>query len=204
MTFVEVLVVILIIGALAGLIAPALRSARRRADRNVCRQEITRLSLAVNTFANEDRLGDWPPGSLDGLGITDGNGVNDGNESLVVCLSTQRGEGPYFDFDGDRLTNMDGDIGPEAVLKDRFRVGFGDLELREYQDDWRTPYIYFPAEDYGKNARYLTADGEEYEATVLKDPELGMWPAPLKFVIWSCGPDGVNENGGGDDIVSWR
>jgi type II secretory pathway pseudopilin PulG len=203
-TFVEVLVVLLIIAALAGLIAPALRSARRRTDRNVTSQEMTRLSLGIENFADQDPFADWPPGTLEPLGITDSNKINEGNESMVLCLSTQRGEGPYFDFDDERLANLDADTGPPQVLTEKLRVPYATGALHEYVDLWLTPYVYLPFRDYGEPATYVTAEGEEFQAVLPKDPEKGTWPAPLKFVIWSCGPDGVNDNGAGDDIVSWR
>jgi hypothetical protein len=123
---------------------------------------------------------------------------------MVLCLAAGRGEGPYFEFDSDRLVNYDTDEGPASVLRDQLAVTFSDNKLREYVDIWGTPYVYFPYQAYGAKARYSKEDGEEFEACVVKDVASGWWPAPSKFVIWSCGPDGVNENGGGDDIVSWR
>ncbi len=203
-TLVELLVVLAILGALAGLIAPMLHSARRRADRNVTSQEISRLSLGIHNFADMDRFGTWPPAALADLGISGTNGVNEATECLVLCLSTQRGEGPYFDFDTDRLTNTDLDVGPGAVLQEKLRVPYTDNELKEYVDLWENPYIYFPASAYGKPAKYLTVEQEEFQASVIKDEESGRYPEPLKFLIWSCGPNGVNENGGGDDIISWN
>jgi prepilin-type N-terminal cleavage/methylation domain-containing protein len=203
-TFIEVLVVMLIIAALAGLIVPALRFARHRADRDVCRQEITRLSLGVENFADHDPFADWPPASLGKLGITGSNQINEGIESLVLCLSAGRGEGPYFEFDLSRLTNYDGDQGPAPILHDKLRIGFATDDLSEYVDVWENPYVYFPSSAYGSKAKYLACEAQEFEATVLKDAERGAFPAPFRFVIWSCGPNGVNENGEGDDIVSWR
>jgi type II secretory pathway pseudopilin PulG len=198
------MVVLLIIAALAGMLAPALFSARRRADRNLTSQEITRLRLGVENFADLDPYGDWPPATLAPLGVAGSNGVNEGNESLVVCLSTQRGEGPYFEFEFDRLANLDGDAGPEKVLREGFRSPYAGNELKEYVDVWGNPYVYFPAAAYGTKAAYTDGDGVPFEAAVTRDTDTGTYPARLNFVIWSSGPDGRNENGGGDDIVSWH
>jgi prepilin-type N-terminal cleavage/methylation domain-containing protein len=205
-TFVEVMVVLLIIAALAGLIAPAIRLARRRADRSITSQEMTRLGLGVENFADQDPFADWPPATFETepLRIAGSNKINEPIESLVLCLSTQRGEGPYFDFDEERLMNLDADLGPETLLQDKLRVPFPTNELYEYVDLWHTPYIYVPFRHYGKTAQYVNIDGDGFDATLAKDPDKGTWPAPLKFVLWSCGPDGINDNGGGDDIVSWR
>ena len=202
-TLVEVLVVLFIIALLAGIITPAVHYARIHADKKVCRQEITRLCLAIENFAEEDKFAEWPPLKLEAFGITGENDINQGIESLVVCLATRR-SGPHFDFNSDRFKNMDEDSGPEKVLKESLRLPFPDCQLREYVDLWNNPYIYFPFRFYGKPAKYLNSEGEEFIAQMTKDEETGMWPAPLKFVIWSCGPNGVNENGGGDDIASWH
>ncbi len=203
-TLVEVLVVILILAALAGLIAPALRLARRRADKHFTKQEITRLSLAIENFADQDPFGDWPPARLAQLGVGPSNEINEPTESLVLCLSTQRGEGPYFQFDLERLVNLDGDEVDEDVLKRKLRTPFEGGRLFEYADLWGNPYVYIPAEAYGAALNYVDAEGRPFTAKLEKDPRKGVFPAPLKFVIWSLGPDGVNQNGNGDDICSWR
>ncbi|HNR99600.1 MAG TPA: type II secretion system protein [Planctomycetota bacterium] len=204
MTLVEVLVVLFIISVLAAFVTPVVWLARQKADKDLVRHELTRMALGVENFADQDARADWPPATLQELGIGGGNGLNEGIESLVACLAAGRGEGPYFDFDAERLTNLDGDEGPERVLKESLAVVFGDTQLREYVDLWGTPYVYFPSKAYGTKARYSTHDGGEFEACVIRDAASGLWPAPARFVIWSCGPDGINENGGGDDICSWR
>ncbi len=204
-TLVEMLVVILIISVLAGLTMPAINAVRRSADKKACKQEIALLSLAVENFADQDEYGDWPPATLDRLGISGANEENQGIEGLVLCLATQRGEGPYFtDFKPEQFTNTDDDMGPENVLKGPLNVPFKDAQLREYTDLWGNPYIYMPFRSYGEKFLYIDSEGEAFDACLEKDPETGMWPAPLKFVIWSCGPNGENENGGGDDVASWR
>lgn len=202
-TLVEMLVVIFIISILAGLITPAVFMARRSSDRKVCRQEITRLCLAVENFADQDKLADWPPDALDKLGIAGANSINAGNECLVLCLATERGDGPYFDFDPERLKNRDEDSGPEEVLRQQLRIPFKDLSLMEYVDIWDNPYVYLPFRAYGRSAAYCDAEGMAVDCQLAKHEKTGTWPAPLKFVIWSFGPNGRNENGGGDDIVSW-
>jgi prepilin-type N-terminal cleavage/methylation domain-containing protein len=203
-TFIEVMVVMVILAALAGLLVPALRFARHRADRESCKQEVTRLSLGIENFADQDSFADWPPATLDRLGVTRSNQINEGIESLVLCMSVERGEGPYFEFDRERLTNYDGDSGPENILHEKLKIGSARNDLEEYVDLWETPYVYFPSNAYGSRAKYQAGEERQFEATVVKDAERGTFPAPFKFVIWSCGPDGVNENGEGDDIVSWR
>jgi len=204
LTLVEILVVLMILSALFGLIVPALRYARRRADRHFTKQEINRLCLAIENFADEDPFGDWPPANLSGIGIASENDLNEPIESLVLCLSTGRGEGPYFQFDLDRLTNLDEDSVEEELLKEKFQTPFEGGRLLEYSDLWGNPYIYVPYYAYGKEFKYVDAEGNTFSAVLEKDPQLGTFPQPLKFVIWSCGPDGKNQNGKGDDICSWK
>lgn len=204
MTLIEVLVVLFILSVLAAFITPVVWLARQKADKDLVRQEVTRMELGVENFADQDKYADWPPATLRELGIGGANALNEGIESLVLCLAAGRGEGPYFEFDAERLTNGDGDEAPARVLKEGLAVVFGDNQLREYVDLWGTPYVYFPYRAYGTKARYCVEEGIEFEACVAKDAASGLWPAQSRFVIWSCGPDGVNENGGGDDICSWR
>lgn len=134
MTLVEVLVVLFIISVLAAFVTPVVWLARQKADKDLVRHELTRMALGVENFADQDARADWPPATLQELGIGGGNGLNEGIESLVACLAAGRGEGPYFDFDAERLTNLDGDEGPERVLKESLAVVFGDTQLREYVD----------------------------------------------------------------------
>jgi len=58
-TLVELLIVIAIIGCLAGLIAPSLASAIRKADEVTCASNLRNLALAVKTYASQH--GGWLP-----------------------------------------------------------------------------------------------------------------------------------------------
>ena len=37
-----------------------------------------------------------------------------------------------------------------------------------------------------------------------KDDKTDNWHGLLSYQMWSVGPNGKNENGGGDDIPSWK
>ena len=80
----------------------------------------------------------------------------------------------------------------------------GTAALLEYGDVWGSPYVYIPATDYGKKLRYQGIEGEPFEVEARKNPTTGTYCAPTTYQLWSLGADGVNQNGEGDDIVSWK
>ena len=80
----------------------------------------------------------------------------------------------------------------------------GNNKLLEYGDFWGEPYVYIHPRDYGTKFRYLTSDGTSFEAASKKNKTTGNWYASDSFQLWSLGTDGINQNGEGDDLVSWN
>jgi len=76
--------------------------------------------------------------------------------------------------------------------------------LTEYVDLWGAPYVYIHCRDYGKKLKYQLEDGTTFEAEARKNPTTGTYYAATTYQLWSLGPDGVNQNGDGDDVVSWQ
>ncbi len=72
----------------------------------------------------------------------------------------------------------------------------------EYLDPWGRPYVYVVAEDYARSQTW----GSGATATEVRAARAagdGPWRAAAGFQIWSAGPDGRNDGGGGDDVTSW-
>ena len=204
-TLIEILVVVAIISILAGLSMAGLQYARKRGNENAARVEIQMLGARIKSFENE--YGDFPPSSLSDIKIQ-GNGLNDGNESLFAFLQTRKHGGRFAeDLKEDRWRNADGDrvaASDAKTLKQKIDWGRGEnAELLEYVDLWGNPYVYIHSKDYGKKFRYQNEEGI-FEVEAQKNPATGTYYAPTTFQLWSIGEDDLNENGNGDDIVSWK
>jgi prepilin-type N-terminal cleavage/methylation domain-containing protein len=201
-TMMELLVVIGVLAVLAGLIFPAVSAARRKAASTSTKAMIERLKLAAESYSAD--FGDFPPSSLSSVGVA-GNGVNEGIESLIRCVTTRASQGPYLtDFDEKLLSNTDGDSLPKT---DPVDSTIASKELFELADAWGNPLVYYHSRDYkggAKLERYLLMNGERATCKPRPSDKTKSFPNPTTFVIWSVGPDGVNEDGQGDDVCSWK
>jgi prepilin-type N-terminal cleavage/methylation domain-containing protein len=198
-TLLELLVVMGILVVLVGLLLPGIRLARQRARMGEAKQTIQNVGLALQSYFGDH--GDYPPSTLKDVGIPT-NRLNDGIESLVACLATTRMSGPYFDFPDVYLQNYDGDSIPD--FNHSF---FDDRSGYEFTDPWGNPYIYFHNRDYerpGVASRYRFQDGKVQQAAPAKSKKKGVFHGFDSYQLWSAGPNGENENGGGDDIPSWQ
>ena len=205
-TLIEMLVVLTIISVLAGLTLVGLQKARVSGDESATEQEIIMLASQVERFASA--FGSQPPSSLSDMRGIKGNGINEGNECLFGCLLSKKKGGPFaVDLKEDRWKNADADElkGPDwkTIQKD-MDWSRGTPALLEYVDLWGNPFVYIASRDYGKKLRSQTEAGEVCEVEARKNPTTGTWVANDRFQLWSLGPDGINQNGEGDDIVSWK
>ncbi len=205
-TLIEMLVVISIISILMGVALVGINSAREAGDSSAVETDLQFLRSAIEKFSVA--MGDYPPTRLSDLDPKlKGNPLNEGNESLFACLLSRRGGGPHAELAEDRWENLDGDsLTTEqlGIVKKELDWIRGNGNLLEYCDLWGQPYIYFHHRDYGTARRVRLADGSEVEVAAQKNAQTGTYFAPTTFQLWSIGPNGINENGGGDDLVSWR
>ncbi len=199
------LVVCAIIAILAGLTMIGLQSARRSGDESACEIDVQMICSRIQSLKNG--FGDFPPTSLADLKVK-GNGINDGNESLFAFLLSKKHGGPFGDdLKEDRWRNFDGDsvnAGDTKIIEREIKWSRGNAQLLEYVDLWGNPYVYIHSRDYGKKLKYQLEDGTVFEAEARKNPTTGTYFASNTFQLWSLGSDGVNQNGDGDDIVSWN
>jgi prepilin-type N-terminal cleavage/methylation domain-containing protein len=204
-TLVELLVVMAIISILGGLTLVGIQMARKSAVEQVVATEIKTLAGRLENF--KAAFGDYPPTSLADLKVK-GNAINEGNESLFAFLLSRKHGGPFADdLKEDRWRNADADevSAPDMkTIEKELQWVRGNSKLLEYTDYWGNPYVYIHWRDYGKKLKYQGEDAGVIEATAQKSPETGSYYAPTTYQIWSFGPDGENQNGDGDDIVSWR
>ncbi|HVY60712.1 MAG TPA: prepilin-type N-terminal cleavage/methylation domain-containing protein [Planctomycetota bacterium] len=201
-TLMELMIAIGIIAILAALIFPAMTAARRSAGVKATKATIERIKLACEAYFAD--FGDYPPSSLSALGVST-NGVNEGAESLLRCLTTRAGRGPYLQFEEKELVNTDDDALPQRG--DPTKSSIEARELFELADAWGNPLVYFHNRDYKggpRLERYIAATGERIACRPAPSAKTGSYPSLTTFMIWSIGPDGKNENGQGDDVCSWK
>lgn len=203
-TLIELLVVVAVIAVLAGIITPTLILARRHATRKMVENEITELKVAAGSYFSD--FGDYPPSQLSdlpGLSKEKSNKINEGIECLIAALATRSKNGPYFEPKEERLQNYDGDaVGDKAALT-QLNWYFGTAHLFEYVDPWGNPYIYIHNRDYPSAASYRNAQGV-FKVQAAKSKKTAVFHDLYGFQIWSCGPNGKNEGGEGDDVTSWK
>lgn len=201
-TLIEILIVIVIIGILAGLLLPTLMNAKLHARVAATKMTLEALRGALEGY--QSRFGDYPPSTLGAFkGVSCPNDTNLGIESATACLACTVGGRPFIDgFAEERFGNTDKDASPAARKATKWF--FGDDQLREVVDDWGNPFVYFHFKDYAKPAKvgkYMINGGVQPCAP--QKGETAAYHGPLKFQLWSAGPDGISQNGNEDDIVGW-
>jgi prepilin-type N-terminal cleavage/methylation domain-containing protein len=199
-TLVEVLVVIAIIGILAGLLIPTLLGAKNQARVAATRAMLEALHGALENY--QSRFGDYPPSSLAAFRIGQPNDTNVGIESATACLATTvGGRPPIENFREDTYGNTDKDY----LAGNPTKWYFGDSQLREICDDWGNPIVYFHHRDYLKPdaASKYVINGKPQVCRPQRGGATAAFHNPYKYQIWSVGADGVNQNGGDGDIPGW-
>ena len=205
-TLVELLVVMSIIAILAGLSMTAIMYS---GESGRISSEETRLqNLIVYAKNYETEHGDYPPSSLADFGVKGANKTNDGIEAFYAALQTRRHGGPFIDdVKVDERSNTDKDKLSATQLKkiaarlDWTREG---NQIFELTDLWGNPYVYIHSNDYKTVGQLQNSEGKLSAVRAVKDPDTGGYVHPTSFQIWSLGPNGVNDNGGEDDICSWK
>lgn len=202
-TLVEILIVVAILSTLLAIVVPALTRYSKKARVVETSTLIQRIRAALDRYQSD--FGDYPPTSIADMGFAT-NGVNDGAESLLISLATKEKDGPYFEPEEKFLANLDNDTVPGGYNLTWY---FGDREAREIVDSWGNPLVYFHHRDYDNpkaNLQRHELANKKYASGVRpkKSQKTNTFPSWGSFEIWSFGPDGVNNNGEGDDITSWK
>ncbi|MHC4600177.1 MAG: hypothetical protein ACYS47_14345 [Planctomycetota bacterium] len=146
------------------------------------------------------RFKEWPPSRLSSLDVKEEpNFTNEGSEALVLALSHAKG-GPFIDWDEESLGNCDADRIDNPDENSPAKV----IELSEVVDAWGNPVVYIRASDYGLKYKYVDKNGRTVWARAVKTSRMGGYYNPGSYQIWSFGPNGKNEDGGGDDIANFK
>lgn len=200
-TLVEMLVVIGIIGLLAGALVPTVSHVRRVAKRSKAQRAVTNLKVALNTYLQSER--EW-------------NGLFGLDSSARVSVSDMA-EGVDYDIakvlsDEKLLDLVVPDNPATSTSLDRFGYldEWGRFQLRrnpEITSETETGTDGIKIKDHRLQFRLDT----DYDGYV--DSDEGS-PLGLRFrtsvIVWSRGPDGKDDfdNSGGrypkDDLISWN
>jgi len=200
-TLIEMIIVILIVTILASLLLWGVMSAIDAAKESSTEATIKSIAGALESYRTQ--FGDYPPSSLEGLKVKLPNDTNNGIESVLACLSTKKGGGPFFRPDKeDLLTNVDGD----SVAKNPTEWYFGDTQLREISDNFGSSYWYIHSADYAKpkpvHLKYMAQKGaKKADVKVYQSDRLKTFAGAGKYQLVSPGRDGVLMTP--DDLRSW-
>jgi prepilin-type N-terminal cleavage/methylation domain-containing protein len=197
-TLIELLIVICIIGILVALTTVGITKAMDASRTNATQAMLDQISGALAQYAQ--RWGDYPPSTVDELGLKAPNEVNNGVESLVACLSSEKRGGALFHAD-DQLANVDGDKASGA--KKTMNWFFGDDDLREWTDHFGGTIFYMHGKDFAKPRSGMTLvrlskDGEEVKILPEQNPATKTFYGAGRFQLRSVGRDG--KPGTGDDV----
>jgi hypothetical protein len=142
---------------------------------------------------------DYPPTELCKIGIEYSNEINEGTETLVIALSTENKKGPYIEWQEDQLENCDKD----KHLKTPDNISIHSNNMYEFVDFWGNPIVYIHNKDYGKVFKYKCSNGRIVQVEAVKSKLTINYYNTKSFQLWSFGPNGINENGQGDDITNF-
>jgi prepilin-type N-terminal cleavage/methylation domain-containing protein len=209
-TFIEVLVVMGIVGVLAGMLVVVIFVWAKKGPETESRNRVQKVTALVDAW----RLrfdGFYPPVRLADLPRIAGgtkvvkrtsNGVNEAIETLWQALNWD-GFGVELGITDAQLGNTDEDALDEAIT----RAGKALLEIL---DGYGNPLVYFPNTAYAEADRspptYRLGVGEGFDGRdVTPRPHRaahGGFAQPDSFQVFSMGPDG--EPNTEDDILGWR
>lgn len=189
-TLVELLIVISIITVLTTMVSVGLLSAKGKAKIAATRALIANIQAGIENYYGA--YGDYPPTALTDINPAAPSGANNGIESVVYCLSSQDKGGPFLlGILDSKYSNLDNDFFP------------GPAPLRELQDEWNAPIVYFHSRDYDNPSK-----GNNYSFRKSGDaitPQIiGAYYNSYTFQLWSAGPDEKNNNGLTDDVNNWK
>jgi prepilin-type N-terminal cleavage/methylation domain-containing protein len=201
-TLIEILVVVSILGVLAGLISLLVVQAQRKKLEFETEQIVkAQLPTAIDLFKGEFKK--LPPMSMAELasyprwtGLTlSQNTTNECNECLLVALRHPDLTAPLNQLPGSKpFGNTDNDIW------NKIPEGSPDENASEIHDAWGNPVIFIRSTFYATPVKIMKADGTEIEVNAVKRPSGNVYYNQDSYQIISLGANGVQDD---DDIVNF-
>ena len=198
-TLIELLVVISIITILASLSIVGIVSALSTSNEKLTSMMIQDVVTALEQY-QQSNGGLYPDIYTENIGpdIDPDNGTNTGIETCLLILRAKAGF-PIESYQ-DRLGNTDAD--QNQSIYEFFNMGELKVDMFELIDPWGNPIVYIPEGHYDETFDYMDVNGDIIQVQAQPLALTGTYPRG--YMIWSFGPDGVNQNGKGDDITSWK
>lgn len=199
-TLIEVLVVVSILGVLAGLISILVVKSKEKQQVFLTDEIVkTQLPTAINVFKNE--LHGLPPMTVaelagfkawNGLMVA-GNTTNECSECLLVALR-------HPDLSA-RLEELPCPMGnTDEDIWNKVPDGSDSEQAKEICDAWGNPIAYIHKNAYSQTVKIRKANGEDVEVHAVKKPN-GTFYNPDSFQIISLGKNEVQDEdpGSSDD-----
>jgi len=175
-TLVELLAVVAIIAMLLAIVLGGALYTKQKSNITRARAEVAALGMAMESFKND--YGRYPTsGLVRALGAFSGAGTLSPvitNGSLLYLQLVSPKS--YYNFKPSQLLVY---TNSATII-----YGTGTQTFNAFTciiDPWGHPYNYY---------RTYPVQADQVNQ--------------MTFDLWSCGPNGANENGGGDDISNWR
>ena len=213
-TLIEILVVVSIIGVLAGLVGVMIAQSNQSAMKNTTVILLkTVLSSKIKMY--EQEMGRYPSSNLGSLrkqgrkvkpwkevSMSDGNEVNACNEVLILQLRHPDFSKKLMDDDLQGIEPPFGNIDEDAFSSQP--VGARGSDAMEILDAWGSPIVYIYNADYGKTMIIRNFEGDDVEVMARKRED-GTYYNESTFQLISLGPDGVqDEDAIGNDIMNFK
>lgn len=199
-TLIEVLVVVSILGVLAGLISVLITQAGKKRLEFETQQAITLVRTAIDNYnADFKRL---PPETMAGFAGTkwaglaiSGNATNECNECLLVALRHPDLRSPLDQLSGsDPYGNTDNDIW------NKIPNGSTVVDAKEILDAYGNPIIYITKNRYEEPVQIALRDGTPIEVRAVQRPSGGFYN-PDGFQLISLGKDEKQDEGERNDDI---
>lgn len=192
-TLIEVLVVVSILGVLAGLISVLITSSNKTKLEFQTKQTITMVRTAIDNYnADFKRL---PPETMAGFAGTrwagiavSGNSTNECNECLLVALRHPDLRTPLSELPGEPFGNTDEDAW--GKIPD----GATSEHAQEILDAYGNPIIYITKNRYEEPVQITLADGTPIDVRAVRRPSGGFYNSD-GFQLISLGFDGKQDEG---------